>query len=529
MTSAANPSMPVRAAIYLRISQDREMDGLAIERQQEDCVRLAKHRGWNVVQTYTDQSKSATDKTKSRPGYDQMVADYLAGHFTAIVCYDLARLTRQPRQLEDWIDWAETRGLALVTANGDADLATDGGRMYARIKAAVARSEVERKSARQSRAHIQRAAQGRAPKGTRPLGYATSGETIPHEAEAVKAIYAAFAAGASLRAIARALSGNPEGDTRGIPALPKHSRSLVMERNAKRADEGLAPKPVPADGPWAESTVLGILRNPRYAGYSVYTNIKDRRDAVSANKEKLADGERPRSKRKAWREFIVTQENGQPVMGQWEALVGEELWRSVQDKLDDPARVTNRKGTHRRHLGSGLYHCGIEGCGNLVRGASRGYRCKESGHVNRTGPAIDDFVTRVISARLAEPDALEKIPQPQSARVTEIMAELEKQRNKISRAQRDYDDEIIEGRDLKRVRDEATSRIEALDAERLTLSHGAGVLPILRTENPSAAFLAADLGIRRSVVDALCTVTLLPQKQGIKGFDPTSVIVEWKQ
>lgn len=83
-----------------------------------------------------------------RPDYDRMVTDYQAGRSNAIICYDLSRLTRQPRQLEDWIDAAELRGLALVTANGDADLSTDGGRMHARIKAAVARAEMERKGAR---------------------------------------------------------------------------------------------------------------------------------------------------------------------------------------------------------------------------------------------------------------------------------------------------------------------------------------------------------------------------------------------
>ena len=97
--------------------------------------------------TYVDQSRSATDKTKKRPDYDRMVADYLTGSFDAIICWDLDRLTRQPRQLEEWIDAAEARGLRLVTANGEADLTTDGGRMYARVKAAVARGEVERSGA----------------------------------------------------------------------------------------------------------------------------------------------------------------------------------------------------------------------------------------------------------------------------------------------------------------------------------------------------------------------------------------------
>lgn len=165
------------------------MDGLAIDRQRERCEELAKYRHWDVVETYVDQSKSATDRTKNRTDYDRMVADYQAGMFTAIICYDLDRLTRQPRQLEDWIDAAELRGLALVTANGDADLSTDGGRMYARIKAAVARAEMERKSARQSAAQKQRAVMGRAPKGMRPLGYTVNGDVIPEEAEAVKGLF----------------------------------------------------------------------------------------------------------------------------------------------------------------------------------------------------------------------------------------------------------------------------------------------------------------------------------------------------
>ena len=250
------------------------MDGLAIDRQREDCENLAQFRRWDVIETYVDQSKSATDRTTIRPDYDRMVADYLLGRFDAIICYDLDRLTRQPRQLEDWIDAAELRGLALVTANGDADLSTDGGRMYARIKAAVARAEMERKSARQSAAQRQRAMQGRAPKGMRPLGYAVDGEVIPHEAEAVRAIYDLFTRiehPESLRSLARALSDSEKID--GLSPLPKHTHTVSVERAAARERQGLEPRPIVEDGPWSPSTVLGILRNPRYAALSTYLSL----------------------------------------------------------------------------------------------------------------------------------------------------------------------------------------------------------------------------------------------------------------
>ena len=44
----ANQEKPRRAAIYVRISQDRNGEGLGVKRQREDCLRLAKRLGWVV-------------------------------------------------------------------------------------------------------------------------------------------------------------------------------------------------------------------------------------------------------------------------------------------------------------------------------------------------------------------------------------------------------------------------------------------------------------------------------------------------
>lgn len=516
---------PRKAAIYLRISLDREMDGLAIERQREQCEALAAYRQWEVVETYVDQSKSATDRTKVRPAYDQMVADYKAGAFDAIICYDLDRLTRQPRQLEDWIDASELRGLALVTANGDADLSTDGGRMYARIKAAVARAEMERKDARQSAAQLQRAKQGRAPKGMRPLGYAVDGDVVPDEAEAVRAIYRLFTRSdhpESLRSLARGLSG-----TESIPGLtprPRHSHVVSVERAQRRIAEGKEPRAVQPDGDWSSSTVLGILRNPRYAQMSTYTP-----------KKAQADGGRRRS----WRAQILRDDAGEPIRGQWDAIVDDETWWRAQSLLDDAERVTNTSGsTKRKHLGSGLYRCGV--CDAKVTGAPRGYRCAQhvqrddQGNVTvtslmRSGAEVDAFVLKVIAKRLKKPDALRMETVVDTASTSSgIAAAISEQRARILRAQRDYDEEIIEGRDLKRIRDAAESRIAQLESERLMHGQAAGLAPVLGADDPSEAFLNASLAVRRQVIDALVTVTLLPQPRGKKGFNPDSVVIEWR-
>ena len=125
---------PRRAAMYLRVSLDATGEHLAVDRQRADCLRIIRERGWTLTQEYVDNSVSASKRTVRRPSYDRMVQDYDAGLFDALVCWDLDRLTRQPRQLEDWIERAEERGLVITTANGEADLSTDGVRMDARIK-----------------------------------------------------------------------------------------------------------------------------------------------------------------------------------------------------------------------------------------------------------------------------------------------------------------------------------------------------------------------------------------------------------
>ncbi|WP_210506246.1 recombinase family protein [Naasia sp. SYSU D00057] len=225
-----------RAAVYLRISRDAEALGLAVDRQREDCKRLVAAHGWTLTEEYVDNSISASKRTVFRPAYDRLVRDYAAGRFDALVVYDLDRLTRQPRQLEDWIDAAEERGLVILTANGEADLSTDNGRLFARIKASVARAEIERKGARQKRANVQRGEQGRPIPGRRRYGYESDGVT-PREGEAavVRRMFDHVATGGSIRSLYLALEG-----------------------------EGVDPAP---GKEWSPRRVRDILTNEHYAGY----------------------------------------------------------------------------------------------------------------------------------------------------------------------------------------------------------------------------------------------------------------------
>ncbi|ABL80607.1 MULTISPECIES: recombinase family protein [unclassified Nocardioides] len=454
--------MTTRCALYLRVSLDRTGDHLAVDRQREDCLEIARLRGWTVVGEYVDNSISASNAAKVRPGYERLVSDFDAGAFDALVCWDLDRLTRQPRQLEDWIDAAEERGLRLVTANGEADLGTDGGRMFARVKAAVARSEVERKSARQTRALRQRAERGRLPAGVRLTGYATDGTVDEVEASVVREMFERFLVGDSLKAIAADL------ERRGI-----------VTRSGR---------------PWNPSSVRTVLLNPRYAGLSVYKGAPV-----------VKDGER--------------------VPGAWEPIVTEATYDAVRARLADPARKSNRKGTHRRHLGSGLFLCGE--CDKPMRTHNSRYRCPDA-HLMRSRGQVDDFVLRVVRARLARPDLRDLLASSNDDESASLTAEIEDQRRRLAAIEHDYDEGHIDGRRYAEASGKARARLDAAQARRTALTAGSAASGILDAPDPVAAFDSASLGARRTVIDALLSVRLMRAPVGSRTFNPDSVHIEWR-
>ena len=458
----------IRAAIYLRISLDQTGERLAVERQREDCEALAGARGWNVTEVYTDNSVSASKRSVRRPSYERMVADFHAAKFDALICYDLDRLTRQPRQLEDWIEAAEERGLLLVTANGEADLTTDGGRMFARIKASVARAEVERKSARQIRASQQRADMGKIPSGVRLTGYTDDGGIDAIESLIVRDVFDCFAAGESLKGVAAELN------LRSVPTREWRDKLVATERGSK----------------WHPSTVRTMLTNPRYAGRAVYRG-------------------KPTGK-----------------LGAWEPIVSEAVFDAVQARLNDPRRITNRVGTDRKYLGSGIFLCGV--CGIPVRTNGPRYWCPTGGHVTRTLAPIDDLVTEVIRARLAMPDVAQLAAPKDDKQLIAADAKSRELRARLETIEADYDAGHIDGTRFAVAAEKVRAELRQVESDRATALLGGAAGGFLGSANPVATFDRASLAARRALTDALMTVRLMPVPRGRKGFDPNTVLIEWK-
>lgn len=118
------------------------------------------------------------------------------------------------------------------------------------------------------------------------------------------------------------------------------------------------------------------------------------------------------------------------------------------------------------------------------------------------------------------------MPATDSPRLAGLQAEIAEHQGRIARAERDYDDGLLEAADLKRNRDRSHEAIARLEAEIRALPRGAVRIPVLAVADPAQHFLDADLNTQRHTIEALATVRLFPQPRGRKGFDPDSVDVD---
>ncbi len=255
--------------VYARISDDRAGSGLGVQRQQDDCVALAEHRGWTVAEIYVDNDASAYGG-KRRPGYQRLLADLKAGRIGGVVAWHPDRLYRRTADLVTFIEVVEAAGAVVATVQaGDIDLATASGRMVARIVGAVAEHESEHKGERQRRKHLELAQAGKPTGGgTRPFGFETDRVTVREaEADVVRNMARRVAAGESLRGTVTDVTRRGSVTPTGKPwSLHSARRMLLSARIAGMREhhgEAVAAATWPAlvdRGTW--EACRRILRDP---------------------------------------------------------------------------------------------------------------------------------------------------------------------------------------------------------------------------------------------------------------------------
>ena len=80
----------MRAAAYVRISNDPEGRRAGVDRQRSDVLDLVERRGWELTDVYEDNDTSATSGV-DRPGYRALLDAVRAGQVDRLVCWQTQR------------------------------------------------------------------------------------------------------------------------------------------------------------------------------------------------------------------------------------------------------------------------------------------------------------------------------------------------------------------------------------------------------------------------------------------------------
>ncbi|MEY9963196.1 site-specific DNA recombinase [Streptacidiphilus sp. MAP12-16] len=477
-------STPTCAAIYVRISKDRDGSELGVDRQRADCEELAERLGWTVAGVYMDNDLSASTG-KPRPAYLRLLADLESGTVDGVLAWHTDRLHRRPAELETFIGLIEKLGVPVVTATaGAVDLSTPTGRLVARLLGATARHETEHHRARVRRAKKQRQEDGKWPGGPRAFGYEqiATAEAAPVirevEAKAIRTGCAALLAGQSLSAVAR------DWNAVGLRTPAVASR--------------------PEGRPWVSTTVRRTLSRASLAGL-----VEHGGEIVGA--------------------------------GEWPAIISEATCRGVRALLSDPARRTS-PGNARSHLLSGIARCW---CGLPLRAATNGghascraasYRCRSERHVSRGAAGLDDYIERHVIARLERDDATDLLLQP-APNTAELATKAEALRQRLAEQAELHAAGVLDTAQLAAGSRKLHAQLDMVQRELAESARVPVLAGLVGVADVRDRWKKLDLSRKRGVVDALMTITVQPARRGRptgwrKGepyFDTETVVIEPKR
>ncbi|MFB7662984.1 recombinase family protein [Kitasatospora sp. NPDC056138] len=315
--------------------------------QDQDNRRYVESRGGNYVYTYEEPDTSAWKRKRVRLADGRIVyrviRPVLEGAFEdlkqgvapngqridGLIVPDLDRLTRDNRHLEDAIEVVENFGRPIIDITGTLDLLTDNGRTVARLLVTVFNKSSSDTARRVKRKHRAMKEAGISTGGTRPTGWNSDKRTLhPTESKVLRS------------AIDRVFEG----------ASPF---TLAGEWNRK----GFT---TPKGNKWTGYTVRFVLRHPRICGHSYRT---------VSNFDALTGAENRRIE-------VVRDEEGSPIVGNWDALASPAEWAALVEILGDNPEPGNGHNA-RKHQSTGTLRCDKNDCGSLLRAMKAPKRAKK--------------------------------------------------------------------------------------------------------------------------------------------------------
>src|SRR3990172_1407554 len=116
-----NAQVPVPAAIYARVSSERQDLDLSITAQLKALREFASRNGYQVVHEYVDEAESG--RSIDRPGFKGMIAGarQAAAPFRAILVWKLSRFARNREDSIIYKSLLRKRGIQVVSVSEPTD------------------------------------------------------------------------------------------------------------------------------------------------------------------------------------------------------------------------------------------------------------------------------------------------------------------------------------------------------------------------------------------------------------------------
>ena len=455
--------MPI-AAIYARVSSDKQREASTIASQTAALIGFARSRGYQVPTEWVFEDEGYSGASLVRPGLERVRDLAAEGQIEAVLVYAPDRLSRKYAYQILLIEELARHGVDTVFMQAP-QAATAEDQLLVQFQGMIAEYERAQILERSRRGKRHRARQGQvnvlsgAPYGyryVRKSDDAAARYEINHaEADIVRTVYDHYVgAGMSIGAITRLLN------ERGVPTRRQISR-------------------------WERTTVWAILRNPAYKGTACFgktetaprqriTRSLRLRGGVGARDS--AHRERPRSE---WIEIAVP------------AIIDEDSFARAQELLTQNKQLAPRR-TIAPSIVQGLVSCSK--CGYALsrtstRSSARNihyYRCLGSDAWRHLGNPVcdnrpvrqdllDHVVWNEVVRLLEDPDLIQReldrrlaaarTSDPTRQREKALQRELTRTRKAIDRLLTAYQEELLSLDELRRRMPELRQREHALQTE----------------------------------------------------------------
>jgi DNA invertase Pin-like site-specific DNA recombinase len=260
-----------KAVVYVRQSTQAQVEhNTESRRRQYELVEVARRRGFRTVEVIDDDLGRSASGMVARPGFEKLVAALCAGEIGAVLCFDASRLARNGR---DWHHLLELCGLVearVIDLDGVYDPCRPNDRLLLGMKGSISEFELG-----VIRARMVDAARAKARRGelriSVPIGYVwhrDMGLGLDPDIRLQKVIRLVFERFRQLGSARQAhLSLTAEGVFFPRPSDGKRLTSFDWRQIRYR-------------------NVIGLLKNPFYAGAYAYGKSEKRIELVDGRARK---------------------------------------------------------------------------------------------------------------------------------------------------------------------------------------------------------------------------------------------------